>query len=133
MTPCFGFFCDRHKFSLSFPFTLHSSSDLGLLVLENSGIRKLRSTCPIFVFTDAKHSQFSLFKKNNILLPALGLPGWLGLDKSAAIAIAVGILILSVASCTAYKLYYCKTNRELRTDEIRTATTGQYHGKIIFS
>ena len=59
---------------------------------------------------------------------ALGLPGWMGLDKSAAIAIVIGCILLTTALATAYKLYHCRRNRDLRNDEMRTANTGQYHG-----
>ena len=59
---------------------------------------------------------------------ALGLPGWIGLDRSAATAIVLGLILLSTALTTAYKLYYCRRNRDLRVDETRTANTGEYHG-----
>ena len=62
---------------------------------------------------------------------ALGLPGWMGLDKSAAIAIVLGCILLTTALATAYKLYHCRRNRDLRNDEMRTANTGQYHGRCI--
>ena len=68
-----------------------------------------------------------------ILVAALGLPGWMGLDKSAAIAIVLGCILLTTALATAYKLYHCRRNRDLRNDEMRTANTGQYHGKYLFS
>ena len=56
----------------------------------------------------------------------------MGIDESGAIGIAIGILVLAAALATAYKLYHCKRNRELREDEVRTATTGQYHGEHCF-
>ena len=65
------------------------------------------------------------------LVAALGLPGWMGLDKSAAIAIVLGCILLTTALATAYKLYHCRRNRDLRNDEMRTANTGQYHGRCI--
>ena len=61
---------------------------------------------------------------------ALGLPGWIGLDKSAAIAIVLALILLTTALGTAYKLYHCKRNRDLRDDEMRTVNTGQYHGEF---
>ena len=66
------------------------------------------------------------------LVAALGLPGWMGLDKSAAIAIVLGCILLTTALATAYKLYHCRRNRDLRNDEMRTANTGQYHGKFFY-
>ena len=65
---------------------------------------------------------------NNIFIAALGLPGWMGLDRSATVAIVLALVLLTAALGTAYKLYYCRRNRELRNDELRTANTGQYHG-----
>jgi len=67
---------------------------------------------------DERHSEFCA---------SLGLPGWMGLDKSAAIAIVLGCILLTTALATAYKLYHCRRNRDLRNDEMRTANTGQYH------
>jgi len=60
--------------------------------------------------------------------PALGIPGWMGLDKSATIAIVLALILLTAALGVAYKLFFCKRNRDLRNDELRTANTGQYHG-----
>ena len=54
----------------------------------------------------------------------------MGLDKSATIAIVMALILLTAALGAAYKLYFCRRNRDLRTDELRTANTGQYHGKI---
>ena len=59
---------------------------------------------------------------------ALGIPGWMGLDKSATIAIVLALILLTAALGVAYKLFFCKRNRDLRNDELRTANTGQYHG-----
>jgi len=68
--------------------------------------------------SDERHSEFCR---------SLGLPGWIGLDRSAATAIVLGLILLSTALTTAYKLYYCKRSRDLRVDETRTANTGEYH------
>lgn len=67
---------------------------------------------------DERHSEFCT---------SLGLPGWMGLDRSAAVAIVLALILLTAALTTAYKLYHCRRNRELRNDEMRTANTGQYH------
>jgi len=68
--------------------------------------------------SDERHSEFCR---------SLGLPGWIGLDRSAATAIVLGLILLSTALTTAYKLYYCRRNRDLRVDETRTVNTGEYH------
>jgi len=67
---------------------------------------------------DERHSEFC---------SSLGIPGWMGLDKSATIAIVMALILLTAALGAAYKLYFCRRNRDLRTDELRTANTGQYH------
>ena len=54
----------------------------------------------------------------------------MGLDRSAAVAIVLALILLTAALTTAYKLYHCRRNRELRNDEMRTANTGQYHGNL---
>ena len=64
---------------------------------------------------------------------ALGIPGWMGLDKSATIAIVMALILLTAALSTAYKLYFCRRNRDLRNDQQRTENTGQYHGNTISS
>ena len=55
----------------------------------------------------------------------------MGLDKSATIAIVLGLILLTAALSVAYKLFFCKRNRDLRSDELRTANTGQYHGNTM--
>ena len=50
----------------------------------------------------------------------------MGLDRSASAAIVIALVLLTTALVTAYKLYYCRRNRDLRNDEMRTANTGQY-------
>ena len=55
----------------------------------------------------------------------------MGLDKSATIAIVLALILLTAALGVAYKLFFCKRNRDLRSDELRTANTGQYHGNTI--
>jgi hypothetical protein len=83
-----------------------------------------------------KYRKIRNLEINRIFSPtffaALGFPGWLGLDRSAAIAIVMAIVLITAALGTAYKLYHCRRNRELRNDEARTANTGQYHGNISY-
>lgn len=70
------------------------------------------------------------YAHDTTIFAALGLPGWMGLDRSAAVAIVLALVLLTSALGTAYKLYHCRRNRDLRNDEMRTVHTGQYHGKF---
>ena len=96
-----------------------------------SDLHKIWRNPILFIATSSSGNVIQL--KNKItatifFIAALGLPGWMGLDRSATVAIVLALVLLTAALGTAYKLYYCRRNRELRNDELRTANTGQYHG-----
>ena len=91
---------------------------------------RVEKCCLFLLFIELKKIVYAYLVSIYFYFTALGIPGWMGLDKSATIAIVMALILLTAALGAAYKLYFCRRNRDLRTDELRTANTGQYHGKI---